>query len=213
MKIALIGATGFVGSYILKEVLSRGHQVTAIVRHPEKLESQKNLTAGKGDIYQESELSLLIKGHDAVISAFNPGWENPDIYNLYIKGTQNIIKAVKASGIKRVLTVGGAGSLEIAPGLQLVDSPHFPENFKAGAMAAREALNIFRKEDELEWTFVSPSVNLQPGERTGKFRLGTDKILLDVKGESRISAQDLAVAILDEIEKPQYIRKRFTVGY
>ncbi len=213
MKIALIGATGYVGGFVLTEALNREHQVTGITRHPEKLPENKNLTAKKGDVLNEKEVAGLVEGHDAVISAYNPGWGNPEIFSLYLKGTDAIIKGVKASGVKRLLVVGGAGSLEASPGSQLVDSPEFPKEFKDGALAARDALNILKKIDFLDWTFISPSVNLQPGERTGKFRLGTDQLLTDSKGESRISVQDLAVAILDEIEKPRFIRKRFTVGY
>ncbi len=213
MKIALIGATGFVGGFVLNEALNRGHTVTALSRHPEKLAAKQNLTAVKCDIMNDAELAKAISGHDMVISTFNPGWGNPDIYNLYIKGIQAIIKAAKLAAVKRFLVVGGAGSLEVKPGLQLVDTPDFPEQFKDGALAARETLNLLKKENMLQWTFLSPSVNLRPGTRTGKFRLGTDSLLKDEKGESNISTQDLAVAILNECEKPKFIRKRFTAGY
>jgi putative NADH-flavin reductase len=213
MKIALVGASGFVGGFILKEALSRGHAVTAICRHPEKLTGQPNLTIIMGDVLDEGGFAKSISGHDIVISAFNPGWSNPEITSDYVKGMRAIIKGVKKSRVKRLLVVGGAGSLEIKPGLQLVDTPEFPAQFKDGALGAREALNILKKETELDWTLVSPSITLQPGERTGKFRLGTDQLLFDGKGESKISTQDLAMAILNEAEKPQFIRKRFTVGY
>lgn len=213
MKIALIGATGFVGSSILKEALDRGHEVTAIVRHPEKLTAHPKLHARKGDVYNENEMARLVTGQDAVISAFNPGWTNPDIYNLHIKGIKAIIAAVKKAGIKRLLFVGGAGSLEVKPGVQSVDLPEFPKEWKQGALATREALNLLRQEPELDWSFLSPSADLSSGQRTGRFRLGKDQLLKDANGQSHISTQDYAVAMLDEVEKPSHVRQRFTVGY
>jgi len=213
MEIALIGATGFVGSAILKEALDRGHEVTAIVRHPEKLTAHPKLHAEKGDVYNENEVARLVAGHDAVISAFNPGWTNPDIYDLQVKGTKTIIVGVKKAGIKRLLFVGGAGSLEVKPGVQSVDLPEFPKDWKQGALATREALNLLRQEPGLDWSFLSPSADLSPGQRTGKFRLGKDQLLKDANGQSRISTQDYAVAMLDEVEKPLHVRQRFTVGY
>lgn len=213
MKIALIGATGFVGSAILKEALERGHEVTAIVRHPDKLTAHPKLHAQKGDIYNTDEVAQLVAGHDAVISAFNPGWTNPDIYDLQVKGTKTIIAGVKKAGIKRLLLVGGAGSLEVKPGVQSVDLPEFPKEWKQGALATREALNLLRQEPELDWSFLSPSADLSPGQRTGKFRLGKDQLLKDANGQSRISTQDYAVAMLDEVERPAHVRQRFTVGY
>lgn len=213
MKIALMGATGFVGSAILKEALDRGHEVTAIVRHPEKLTAHPKLHARRGDVSQEEEVARLVAEHDAVISAFNPGWTNPDIYNLQVKGTKAIIAGVKKAGIKRLLFVGGAGSLEVKPGVQSVDLPEFPKEWKQGALATREALSLLRNEPQLDWSFLSPSADLAPGQRTGKFRLGTDSMLIDTDGQSRISIQDYAVAMLDEVEQPAHVRQRFTVGY
>lgn len=213
MKIALIGATGFVGSAILKEALERGHEVTAIVRHPDKLQAHPKLHAKKGDVYSADEVARLVSGHDAVISAFNPGWNDPEIYNHQVKGTESIIKGVKQAGVKRLLFVGGAGSLEVKPGVQSVDLPQFPAEYKQGALATRDALNMLRKETSLEWSFLSPSADLSPGQRTGKFRLGKDQLLKDAKGESRVSVEDYSVAMLDEVERPAHIRQRFTVGY
>jgi putative NADH-flavin reductase len=213
MKIALIGATGFVGSAILKEALDRGHEVTAIVRHPEKLQQHPKLHSQKGDVYNSDEVARLVAGHDAVVSAFNPGWTNPDIYNQQVKGTEAIIKGVKQAGLTRVLWVGGAGGLEIKPGVQSVDTPEFPKDWKQGSLATREALNRLRKESGLDWSFLAPSADLFPGQRTGKFRLGKDQLLTDANGKSRISTQDYAVAMIDEVEKPKHIRQRFTVGY
>lgn len=213
MKIALIGATGFVGSAILKEVLNRGHEVTAIVRHPEKLQPHPKLHPQKGDVYNADEVARLVAGHGAVISAFNPGWTNPDIYNQQVKGTEAIIKGVKQAGLKRLLFVGGAGGLEVKPGVQSVDTPEFPKDWKQGSLATREALNLLRKETSLEWSFLSPSADLSPGQRTGQFRLGTDQLLTNAHGESRISVEDYAMAMIDEVERPAHIRRRFTVGY
>lgn len=213
MKIAVIGATGFVGSAILKEALQRSHEVTAIVRDPEKLPPHPKLHPQKGDVYNEDEVARLVAGHEAVISAFNPGWSNPDIYTLQVKGAKAIISGVKKAGITRMLFVGGAGSLEVKPGVQALDLPGFPAEYKQGALATREALNLLRKETGLDWSFLSPSADLAPGQRTGKFRLGTDQMLMDEHGQSRISVEDYAVAMIDEVERPAHIRRRFTVGY
>jgi len=213
VKIALIGATGFVGSALLQEALGRGHEVTAIVRDPEKLPPHRHLHPRKADIYQADEVARVVGGHDAVISAFNPGWGNPDIFNLQVKGVKAIIDGTKKAGVKRLLFVGGAGSLEVTPGVQAVDLPGFPAEYKQGALATREALNLLRKEPDLDWSFLSPSADLSPGQRTGTFRLGTDQMLKDANGQSRISTQDYAMAMIDEVERPAHIRQRFTVGY
>ena len=213
MKIALIGATGFVGSAILKEALDRGHEVAAIVRNPDTLTPHAKLHPKKGDAYNEDDVARLAADHDVVISAFNPGWTNPDIYSQQVKGTDSIISGVKKAGVKRLLFVGGAGSLEVKPGVQAVDLPGFPAEYKQGALATREALNMLRKESTLDWSFLSPSADLFPDQRTGKFRLGTDQMLRDANGNSRISVEDYAMAMIDEVEKPQHIRRRFTVGY
>jgi putative NADH-flavin reductase len=213
MKIALIGATGFVGSAILKEALDRGHEVTAIVRNPDRLTSHEKLRPVKGDVYHEDEVVRLVAGSDAVISAFNPGWSDTDIYSRQVKGARSIINGVKKAGVKRLLFVGGAGSLEVTPGVQSLDMPGFPAEYKQGALATREALNMLREEMGLEWSFLSPSADLFSGQRTGRSRLGTDQLLTDAQGESRISVEDYAMAMIDEMEKPQHIRRRFTVGY
>lgn len=213
MKIALIGATGFVGSAILKEALDRGHEVAAIVRNADKLTPHGKLHPKKGDVYNEDEVVRLVTGHDVIISAFNPGWSNPDIYNQQVKGARSIINGVKKAGVKRLLFVGGAGSLEVKPGVQSVDLPEFPSEYKQGALATREALNMLRNEPTLDWSFLSPSADLFHGQRTGQFRLGTDQLLANAQGESRISVEDYAKAMIDEVEKPMHIRRRFTVGY
>ncbi len=214
MNIALIGATGFVGSAVLNEALNRGYEVTAIARDTSKITTKSDkLTLVNADIYDTEALAKTLKGHDAVVSAFNAGWTNPNLYDDFIKGSESIQQAVKLSGVKRLLVVGGAGSLEIVPGVQLVDTPEFPAQWKSGATAARDYLNIIKKENGLDWTFLSPAINLHPGTRTGVFRLGTDQPVFDANQKSEISVEDMAVAILDELEKNQFIRKRFTLGY
>jgi uncharacterized protein len=213
MRIVLLGATGFVGSALLKEALDRGHIVTAIERHPEKLEKREGLTAKAGDVYDTTSLATLIQGNDAIISAFNPGWKNPNLYDDQVRGTASIIAAIKEVGIKRVLWVGGAGGLEVKPGVRVVDSPDLPSWVRPGSLATIDALDQLRKEPELEWSYLSPSAELKPGQRSGKFRLGNDQLLVDATGKSEISVQDYAVAMIDELERPAHVRRRFTVGY
>lgn len=202
MKIALIGATGNAGAPILKELVRRGHAVTAIVRNPEKIAVQPKVTARKGDVLDQAGLAALIKGHDAVISAVHFSASDP----------KKLIEAVRASGVKRYLVVGGAGSLEVAPGKKLIDTPEFPPQYKAEAAAGGVFLDLLKQEKELDWTFLSPSALFIAGPRTGKFRLGTDQLLANDKGSS-ISFEDYAIALADEVEKPAHSRKRFTVGY
>ena len=207
MKIALVGATGFVGTAVLNEALNRGHKVTAIARNTAKITvSNPNLTLTEADAYNGEQLSMAIAGTDAVVSTFNSGED-------FIKGSESIQQATKKAGIKRFLIVGGAGSLEVKPGIQLVDTPEFPAEWKKGASAARDYLDILKKETELDWTFLSPAIILHPGQRTGKFRLGTDQPIFDANGKSGISVEDMAVAIIDELEKNRFIKKRFTLGY
>jgi len=202
MKIALIGATGRAGSAILKELVRRGHQVTAIVRNPEKVQAQANVTPKKGDVFDKDDLATLLKGHDAVISAVHFSASDP----------RRLIDAAKASGVKRYLVVGGAGSLEVAPGVMLVSTPEFPAAYKDEATKGGEFLDLLRQEKELDWTFLSPSALFFDGPRTGTFRLGKDQLLSNDKGSS-ISFADYAIALADEIEKPTHSRQRFTVGY
>lgn len=213
MKIALIGATGFTGAPVLAELLSRGHQVTALARTPAKLQAQKGLNVVKADVLDEKQVAAAVAGHDAVISAYNPGWSEPKIHDLFLQGSHAILQGIKQAGVKRVLAIGGAGSLYVSPGVQLVDVPQFPAEYKQGALAARELLNRIEKETTLDWTFISPPIGLAPGERTGKYRVGAND-LLPGQGDvpAGISVADLAVAIVDEIEKPQHIQKRFTAA-
>ena len=212
MKIAIIGATGFVGSALLNEALARHHQVTALVSHPDKVSPQANLTAVQTDVLDQTKLASQLQNHDAVISAFS-GHAQQDIYGYYMRGIQAIIAATKKSAVPRLLVVGGAGSLEVGPGQQVMDTPSFPAQWKATAEGARDALKLLKQEQDLDWTMLSPSALLEPGTRTGKFRLGTDQLIVDDKGDSKISLQDYAAAMIDELEKPAHSRQRFTVGY
>lgn len=203
MKIALIGATGFIGSRLLAELTSRGHQVTAIVRNPEKVPQGAGITALKGDVYDRDGLAALLAGHDAVISAVHFSASDP----------ATLLAAVKQSGVARYLVVGGAGSLEVAPGVKLFDTKEFPAIYLDEARKGGAFLDLLKGEGDLDWTFLSPSALIEPGERTGKFRLGKDQLLVDDNGHSRISAEDYAIALVDELEKPAHMRQRFTVGY
>jgi putative NADH-flavin reductase len=213
MKIVLLGATGFVGSALLNEALDRGHIVTAIARHPEKIAPRDRLTVKAGDAYDSSALVILLAGHEALISAFNPGWKNPNLYEDQTRGTSAIIAALKQAGIRRVLWVGGAGGLEVKPGVRVVDDPNLPDWIRPGSLATIDALEQLRKEPELEWSFLAPSAELKPGRRTGKYRLGGDDLLVDANGKSHISLADFAAAMIDELEHPAHVRQRFTVGY
>ncbi len=215
MKIALIGATGFVGTNLVNELSGRGHEVTAIARNP-KNEGPANVKWQQADIFETNALAQVLKGHDVVISAYNPGWTNPNIYTDFLKGAQSIQEAVKQSGVKRYITIGGAGSLYIAPGIQLIDTPEFPADIKPGALAAKEYLDIIKEEKDLDWAFVSPAIEMHPGidtGRTGKYRLGLDNPVFDDNGRSILSGQDLAVVIADEAENPKHHQQRFTAAY
>ncbi|PSH66116.1 NAD(P)-dependent oxidoreductase [Phyllobacterium sophorae] len=213
MKIALIGATGFVGAEILKEAVARGGSVTALVRNVDKVEKLDGVTAVEADALDTADLAAKLKGHDIVVSAYNPGWGNPDIKAVHIAASRSITEATKRAGIGRLIVVGGAGSLYNEAGGQFVDGEGFPAEYKEGALGARQALNDLRGETELGWTFLSPPFALAPGERTGKYRLGKDHPVFDAEGKSAISVSDLAVAIVDEAEKPKHIKQRFTVAY
>ena len=214
MKTALIGASGFIGSALLKELLNRGHKVTAIVRHPEKITLRhKNLRVARGDVLNFHDAPILLAGFDAVISAYNPGWKNTEAYENTINAYTSIIHAVKKVGIRRLLVVGGAGSLEDSPGIQLIDTGMFPAQLKPFVTGLRDVLALLNKENELEWSFLCPSINIETGARTGKFRLGKDQVIKDKQGVSKISLEDYAMAMIDELETPKYIRQRFTVGY
>jgi putative NADH-flavin reductase len=197
-----------IGSRLLREAVRRGHAVTAVVRDPRKFAAPAGrVIVIKGDVGDAASVAAAVTGHDAVLSAVGPA---PEI----IAGAPRaLIEGLTRAGVKRVIVVGGAGSLEMSPGVQLVDRPDFPAEYRAVALAHRDALNVFRQNTTLDWTYVSPPADIQPGERTGKFRLGGDALIADAKGRSRISAEDFAMAFIDEVETPRHLRQRFTVGY
>lgn len=214
MKIALIGATGFLGKSLTNELSDRKHDVTAISRTAQASDKD-NLKYVAADVYNVEALTEVLKGHDAVISAFNPGWTNPNIYADFLKGAKAIQEAVKLSGVKRLITVGGAGSLYI-DGKQLVDGPDFPADIKPGATAARDYLDIIKEEKDLDWAFFSPAIEMHPGittGRTGNYRLGADSPVFNEEGRSLLSGEDVAVVLADEVENPKHHQVRFTAGY
>ncbi|MEN5435314.1 NAD(P)-dependent oxidoreductase [Sphingobacterium faecium] len=209
MKVAIIGASGFIGSAILNEALSRGHDITAIVRNPEKVTvSNPRLNVKKGDVIKEEELVSLLKGNEGVISAYSANDSST-----YVKAITAIINATKKAGITRLLAVSGAGSLEVKPGVKLLDTPEFPAEWKDGATATRDAFDVIKQVTDLDWSVLSPAMVIEPGPRTGVFRLGKDQVLFNDKGESKISTADFAVALLDELERPAHIKQRFTLAY
>ncbi|UIF85025.1 NAD(P)-dependent oxidoreductase [Cupriavidus sp. UYPR2.512] len=203
MKIAIIGATGRVGTRLTDEALRRGHQVAAIARQASQLPARAGVTTTDADATDSAALAAALAGHDVVISSARFAQLN----------AQQVTSAVRKAGVPRLLVVGGAGSLHVAPGAHLVDTPNFPEAYKAEALAGRDFLNALRSEQQIDWTFLSPSALFEPGERTGKFRIGGDNLLSDAAGKSWISMEDYAIAMLDEIETPAHSRQRFTVGY
>lgn len=220
-NVNLIGASGFVGSAILNEALYRGHKVTAISPNPEKIKvSNPNLIVVKGDATNPDTLAELAKDNDAVISAYNPGWGNPRQYEETLENYPKIVEGTKRAGVKRLLIVGGAGTLFVAPGLRLVDTGNLPAEWLPGVKSMGEFyLDYLMKEKEVDWIFFSPAGNLGnmgqngPGERTGKFRLGKDDMLFDEKGESFISVEDYAYAMIDELEQENHHFERFTAAY
>ncbi|WP_043527806.1 NAD(P)-dependent oxidoreductase [Litchfieldella xinjiangensis] len=201
-NVALIGASGDAGSRILAELSDRGHRVTAIARNTDRIASLPGVTPRQGDANDQQALGALLKGHDAVISAVP----------FTASDVRKLVGAVREAGVARYLVVGGAGSLEVAPGERVIDQPDFPEAYKPEARAGSEFLDFLRGVDDLDWTFLSPSAEFVPGERTGKFRLGQDMLLTHATGSS-ISFEDYAIALVDELEKPAHVRQRFTVGY
>lgn len=217
MKVALIGATGFVGAAVLQELVQRGHEVVALVRDPAKLPAQAGVQA---DVMDAKAVEKAVRGTQAVLSAYNAGWANPNIYDDFLRGSAAIVQGVKAAGVPRYLVVGGAGSLYVAPGVQLVDTPEFPAAIYPGASAARDMLTQLQKEETLDWSLLSPAVGFHAGSaaqargRTGQYRTGSDAPLMQDDGQvGDISAQDLAVALVDALERQLHVRQRFTVAY
>jgi putative NADH-flavin reductase len=221
MKIVLFGATGMIGQRILHEAVGRGHSVTAIARDPSKItETGPDVSPVAGDVLDTKAVAEQVKGADAVVSSVSPGAGANDIYE---KAAKSLIEGLKSAGVKRLIFVGGAGSLEVAPGVQLVDTPGFPEIYKARALAMRDELNYVRANGgDLDWTYISPSAIwtyispaaiIHPGERTGTFRIGGDQLLVDAEGNSYISAEDFAIGLVDEIESSAHLKQRITLGY
>ena len=211
MNIALIGASGFIGSAIRKEALSRNHKVTALVSDPSKLQPEVNLDIRQTDVLDTERLARQLRGHDVVISAFS-GHADADIYGYYLKGIHSLVQAMRAAGASRLLVVGGAGSLEVKPGVQLLDTPEFPAQWKATAEGARAALQILRELPDVDWTVLSPPPHVHPGTRTGNYRTGLDAVIQGDGGPADISLEDYAAAMVDEAEAAKHRRQRFTVA-
>lgn len=216
MKVALIGASGFVGKAVMNELLQRGHQVTAIVRNPEKVIQANNLTVVKANVLDENEVAEAVKENDAIISAYNAGWTNPNIYNEFLEGSKAIEAGVKKSGIKRLIVVGGAGSLYVSEGVQVIDTPQFPPEILPGASAAKDYYNLLKNDKDLDWTYLSPAIEMHQGTsgvRKGTYRTGLENPVFDENGRSIASVEDTAVALVDELENPKHIKQRFTIAY
>ncbi len=214
-KVAVIGATGFVGKQVVNELSNRGYSVNAIARDSSKVEAKDNVTAISADVNNVEELTKALEGSDAVINTFNAGWTNPNLYDDFLNGSRNIEKAVEKSGVKRFITVGGAGSLFI-DGQQLVDGPDFPADIKPGAAAARDYLNEIKKNETLDWTFFSPAIEMHPGTagiRKGTYRTALENPVFNEEGRSILSVEDVAVALVDELEQNKFVKRRFTAAY
>lgn len=215
MKIVLIGASGYVGSAILNEALNRGVEVTAAVRNPEKIKiSNSNLKTVKVDVSSVEDVTAIAKGADVVISAYSPGRTNPNIYEETLKNYPTILEGVKRAGVKRLLIVGGAGTLFVSPGVRVIDTGAIPQEIINGVKALAEFfLNTLVNEKDIDWVFFSPAGTIAPGERTGNYRLGKDDLIVDDSGQSLISVEDYAKAMIDELEMPAHHQERFTIGY
>ncbi len=214
-NVLLIGATGFVGSAVLNELVERGHKVTAVVRNVEKIAKNDLVTAVKEDVANVEAIAKLAEGKDAIISAYNPGWTNPEIATLIKENYPKILEAAKQSSVERLLIVGGAGTLFCAPGLRVVDSGAIPAEIMGGVRPLGDFyLNTLMNENDIDWIFFSPAgVFDQEGKKTGNYRLGKDDLIVDAEGNSHISVQDYADAMVNELEKPAHHKERFTIGY
>ena len=202
MKIVVLGASGRAGSEITRELASRGHSVTAIARKPEAIATGSNITAVQGDASDAYALAALVKGADAVVSALH--FDVP---------AATLLSALKSAGVPRLLVTGGAASLEVAPGVRLIDTPEFPEDWKVFAQGGITFLEALKSETDIDWTFFSPAAVIEETPRLGHFRLGGDQLVTDDKGESRIGFSDYAIAMADEVEQHRHSRRRFTAAY
>ncbi len=209
MKVVLFGASGMIGSRILAELVRRGHSVLAVVRHPDNVPAATGVTAVQGDVTDRASVAARAHGADAAISAYSPPRTNP---GSLVEAIRALVAGLTDAGVRRLIVVGGAGSLEIAPGIQLVDTPEFPPAWMGIALAHRDAIPVLKQAD-LDWSYFSPAGLIEPGQRTGKFRLGGTRLVANDRGESKISVEDYAVALVDELENPRHVRQQFTVGY
>jgi putative NADH-flavin reductase len=212
MKIVVFGAGGHVGRLVAEEALDRGHEVTAAVRHPESFDlAGGGLRVVAADALDPDSVASAAAGHDVAVSAIGPAEDSGPA--LLPEAARSLLAGLERAGVRRLMVVGGAGSLEVAPGVRLVDTPEFPEAWTGVALAAADALDVFRAADTpVDWTYVSPAVLLEPGERTGRYRVGGDQLLTDAEGNSRISTADYAIALVDEAENAEHLRERFTVA-
>lgn len=215
MKIVLFGATGQVGQRIVTEALQRGHEVVGVVRDPSRSTSpDPRVPLLQGDATDAASVAAAVRGADAVVSAISPRPGTTGHAPTLTDAARALVGGLRQAGVKRLLAVGGAGSLEVAPGVALLDTPGFPEAYKPEAVDGRDSLEVYRADGEgLEWTFLSPAIVIQPGERTGQYRTTGDQLLTDAEGNSVISYEDFAVAVLDELENPQHVGRRFGVAY
>ncbi len=213
MKIVVFGGTGMIGQRIVKEALDRGHTVTAVARDPSKLTlSNPHLETAKGDATDADSVAQIARGNDVIVSAVGPDHQLGN-YSMLVDAAHALLDGVKRAGVKRLIVVGGAGTLEAAPGVRRMDMPDFPAAWKPSAQAGADSLDVYRRERELDWTFQSPADMIAPGTRTGKYRTDTERLVRAPDGQSHISAEDYAVALLDEAERPHHLKERFTVGY
>jgi uncharacterized protein len=212
MRVAIFGATGSIGRAITAELLARGYTVTAITRSGAPVEGLV-VRVATGDAADEASVARLAAGQDAVVSAIGPHPGAETAEDSLVGGALGLIAGLRKAGVRRLVIVGGAGSLEVAPGARLVDTPDFPADWKPAALAHAEVLGLCRETEDLDWTYVSPAAVVEPGERTGSFRIGGDQLLADEAGESRISIPDFAIAVVDVLERGEAIRRRITVAY
>lgn len=202
-----------IGRSIMDEALARSHEVTAIARHVDRISDQhERLTVAQGDVTDAAQVAGLIAGHDVVVNAVSLRYPGAPA-GLYVDVAHNLLNAMRQTGVPRLMVVGGAGSLEVAPGVQMVDTPEFPETYKPEALSQRDTLHLLRGVNDVEWTYFSPALWIEPGEKRGHYRTGLDQMVFDAEGKSNISNADYAVALLDELERPQFTRRRFTAAY
>ena len=215
MKIVIFGATGHVGQRIAREALERGHQVVGVVRDPARSRApDPRVALVRGDATDAASVAEAVRGADAVVNAISPRPGSTGTAPSLAEAARAVIAGLTQAGVKRLIIVGGASSLEVAPGVRLLDTPEFPEAYRAEATEGVESFAVYRAEaGELEWTYVSPAIVIQPGERTGRYRTTGDRVLFDENGHSTISYEDYAVAILDEIERREHVRERIGVAY